>query len=83
MKLKRTRELLRDFQEGAQLHMITGFCMCRCGWRSETVGGVIEQPSYQPHNLRDMIGKIKHETKLDLLAHKEDTGHDAKMFFMS
>ena len=81
--MKRAKELLRDFEEGAKLHMITGFCMCGCGWRSETVGGVIEMPSYQPQSLREMIGKIKHETHLDLTQHKNDTGHDPKMFFMS
>lgn len=83
MKMKRTKDLLREFEKGAQIHMVTGFCLCRCGWRSETVGGVIEKPSYQPHSLRDMIGKIKHEANLDLNQHKQDTGHDPKVFFMS
>ena len=83
MKMKRAKELLRDFEKGAQIYMITGFSMCRCGWKSETVGGVIEKPSYQPQSLREMIGKIKHEAHLDLTKHKNDTGHDPKMFLMS
>ena len=83
MKMKRAREILRDFEEGSQVYMVTGFCKCRCGWRSETIGGVIEKPSLQPFGLRDMISNIKHETHLDLAKHKNETGHDPKMFFVS
>ena len=81
--MKSAKALLKTFDDDSKLYMVTGFSKCRCGWRSETVGGVIEHPSLQIRNLHRMIGQVKDETKILLIEHREETGHKPRMFFMS
>lgn len=82
--IRSLRKVLSEFEEDAKLYMVTGFGQCRCcGWYSETVGGVIEHPSRQHSNLQRMLSRIKDDTREQVIGHRDDTGHDPKMFFMS
>lgn len=80
---KTAKELLADIEDGRQMNLVIGFSKCRCGWKSETVGGVIERPSLQPRNVRSMIRKVREEALQHAESHNEATGHEAGIFFIS
>ena len=82
--MRNLRKVLSEFKDDSKMHMVTGFGMCRtCGWYSETVGGVIEHPSLQTDRLERMLSTVKDETRVQVIEHREDTGHDPKIFFSS